>query len=126
MLAPDVLPQGRRLRLRIVATDGFRTASATSRPFAAPGARPRVTITSPGTGGVYARGARIELVGRAVLRAGGVVPGRRLRWLDGRRQLGRGARLATTRLARGRHVLTLVATAGPGLVGRARVTIRVR
>jgi hypothetical protein len=54
-----------------------------------------------------------------------VLTGSRLRWVDGRRALGRGGLITLSHPRRGRHTITLIATDGNGLRGQAQIVIRV-
>ena len=111
-------------RLRVVVNDGFRTASAISRRFRAPGAPPSVHITLPMSSGTkQSNAAPLVLSGQAFDDSSKVLSGKRLRWLLGGRLLGTGSEITATGLPAGRHRITLVATDRFGRRGSASIAV---
>ncbi len=119
-----LLPRARRARLRVSVNDGFRERSALSPRFRSPGAPPEVAIVSPVTGLEQPNDAPLALSGRAFDDRSVRLTGRRLRWMDGRRVLGRGERIAPAGLSPGRHRISLVARDRFGRTSRAAIRVR--
>jgi hypothetical protein len=120
------LSGSRRARLRIRLNDGFNEGSAVSDRFVAVGRRPTVRILSPAAGSrQITSDAPLFLSGEAYDDAGRALRGKRLRWLEGRKLLGRGNAIAVRELRPGRHRIRLEATDGSGRRDSAAVTVRV-
>ncbi len=67
---PNFVPASAAGRLRLRASDGFNTASATSAPFALSGHAPIALIVSPKTGQTFTEGELLGLVGGSITGAG--------------------------------------------------------
>lgn len=125
-LPSALFSRSRRARLRIRVNDDFNEGRATSKHFVAIGRRPDVTISSPRSGTRVRNDASLYLAGRAVDDRSYPLTGRRLRWLDGRRLLGRGGSISVSALRPGRHTIRLVARDRFGRTGSARVKVRLK
>lgn len=121
-LPARLLPRARSARLRVTVSDGFHTATATSKPFRSPGAVPSVRILSPIGGARQSGDAGLVLRGEAFDDAGRSLSGRRLVWRDGRRVLGRGAAVIAHGVRSGD--VSLTATDRFGRSSRARVRVK--
>jgi hypothetical protein len=117
--------RSRHARVRVTVNDGFRSATAQSRVFAAPGASPAVTILSPARGARSPEDAPLLLSGQAFDDAGGALVGKRLRWLLGKQLLGTGTQISATGLRPGRDRIVLAARDRFGRVSRASVLVTV-
>ncbi|MBA2357110.1 MAG: hypothetical protein H0V84_01610 [Actinobacteria bacterium] len=115
----------RRARVRIRVSDGFNETVAVTGPFRSLGAPPEARILAPRPGTRVTAGALLVLEGVAFDDAGRRLSGGRLRWLDGRRVLGRGDRLNAPVLTPGRRRIVLEATDALGRRSRSTVTVRV-
>lgn len=122
-LRSDQLPASERTRLRVVASDGFRTGHADTGDLVVPDGPPRlVLVTGPPSGTTYALRDLVVLSGRAVDLEDG--PVERLAWSSDRDgALGTGAEVATRALSVGEHVITLRATDRGGATGQATVRV---
>lgn len=126
-LVPDrYLFRSAHARLRVVANDGFQTATAVSRRFRSPGAPPFVRILLPWSGTREPNDAPLVLSGQAFDDRSRLLTGRHLRWMLGRRLLGTGAQFTTSGLPPGRRRIDLVATDRLGRSTRASVYVRLR
>lgn len=121
----SLLPGSRNARFRIRVDDGFRQASVTSGRVKVAAAAPSVQITDPAGTMKIRADAPLELRGEAVAPGGKLLPGKRLRWFDGRRRLGRGAAQSLAGLSPGRHRIRLVATHA-GATGKSELRVRVK
>jgi hypothetical protein len=110
-------------RIRVTVSDGFWTATATSRRFRSPGAPPVVSILSPASGVREPNDAPLVLAGQAFDDRLRLLTGRQLRWLLGRRLLGAGAQISVAGLPAGRHRIDLVARDRDGRTSRASVQV---
>jgi hypothetical protein len=87
------LPGGERCVVLVVATDGTRSAAATSEPFAIEGRRPFATITAPVEGDRVGAQEPFSLIGLVVDASGDALPDEGLRWHVDGRIVGEGSRL---------------------------------
>jgi len=115
----DGLPAGRRARVRVTVSDGFRAASATSAPFVLATGGSDVRILDPTPKTVLLNDQGIALRGEAITPTGKRVS---VTWFAGARKLGRGQSLNVRGLPAGKVKLRLVATDG----GVAVRTVKVR
>ena len=122
-LPPGLLASSPRARVRLRVSDGFREAAAKSPRFTIAPRRPAVTILEPVPGGRYASGSVVFLHGGAMDSRAHAIRGSRLRWLAGRRALGRGEQL-TAVIPAGTSVIRLLATDAAGRTGSASVAVR--
>jgi hypothetical protein len=120
------LSRSAHARVEVTVNDGFRSATARSRLFGAPGAAPTVTILSPARGARSPDDAPLLLSGQAFDDAGKLLGGKRLRWFLGARLLGTGAQISPTALPAGRRRVVLVARDRFGRTGRASVLVTLR
>lgn len=118
----DTLPGTSAARVRVIATDGFNTASDDSDgSFAVALQPPEPVILEPGPVPALPAGPPVELHGLARDSFGAPLPEEQLEWeLDGG-LLGIGER-ATVWLAPGEHVLTLRATPSEGPAGEVSLS----
>jgi hypothetical protein len=116
----------RRARIRVRANDGFNETSAVAGPLTIVPRRPRVLILSPRRGQRVRADAALHLTGQAADAAGNRLLGRRLRWYDGRRPIGRGEHVSARGVRAGVRRIRLVARDRTGLAGTAAVTVRVQ
>jgi hypothetical protein len=112
--------------VRVTAGDGFRSTTASSRPFSSPGRPPVVQILAPWTGTRQPNDAPLVLSGQAFDDSSQLLTGRHLRWLLGRRMLGTGARITVSGLPGGRHRIALLASDRFGRRGVASVVVVLR
>ena len=124
-LPATLLSRSSRARLRLRVSDGWNETLAVSRRFRADGPPPAVAIVPPDTGSSARADQIIDCEGYAFDDLSRSVAGRSLRWFDGRRSLGRGARLSLPGLSPGTHTLRLVARDRTGRTGQASVRIRI-
>jgi hypothetical protein len=124
-LPRSLLAPSSRARLRLRISDGFNVTQVLSAPFAVVARPPEVTILDPAARARVQAGAAVFLRGGALDAAGRRVPGRRLRWLAGRRLLGRGEAVSAVLPSWARRV-RLEAVDGAGRVGSASVPVIVR
>ncbi len=119
------IPSTDALRFRVIASDGFHAAEATTPDrYSTGNSPPSAVIVQPADGATYERGEAVFLSAVAVDAEDGSLAGDQLRWrssLDG--ELGAGARLLTHELRPGTHVVTLIARDSGGAVAEQRVTI---
>ncbi|MDQ1300775.1 MAG: hypothetical protein QG637_695, partial [Chloroflexota bacterium] len=74
------LPQTQLGRIRVIATDGFNTATADSATFSVIGGLPTVNIVSPPTGSSIPAGAALTVQGQATDVEGHSIPENQLIW----------------------------------------------
>lgn len=113
-------------RLRVWATDGIHSASATSGPLTIPNQAPRVAIVTPADDITVITGRSIQLQADAYDPDLGALNDTHVTWRSDRRGvLGTGATLALDGLTAGTHVVTVQADDGSGAVATDSVTITV-
>jgi hypothetical protein len=120
-----MLASSRRARLRLVVSDGWNQTTALSPIFVAPGAAPRVSITSPRRNFSLKAKALLYLSGGATTNGGGALTGRQLTWYAGKKLLGHGVSLGVT-LPKGRVAIRLVARDASARTSTATVTVTIR
>ena len=115
----DGVTGGRKARVRVTVSDGFRAASATSAPFRLPAGKSDARIIDPTPKSVLLSDQAVALRGEAL-----TASGKRLgvTWFAGARRLGRGNALSVRGLRPGRVRLRLVAA--DGAVATRTVTVR--
>jgi hypothetical protein len=118
---------GGRARVRVVASDGFNTASDESdSAFQIPLKAPSVQIAAPEDGTTFQRPEAVFLRGRGSDPEDGELRGAALQWSSDRDgPLGTGNQVVSPELSRGDHVITLTAVDADGMRGTASVTIDV-
>lgn len=125
----ESLPGSDEALMRIVATDGFRTAQDDSDgTFTVSGAAPLVHIGSPADGASLSLGRPVILDGVADDVEDGLLAEESLRWtsdLDGALGTGGDVYLPEGTLSVGRHLITLVATDSDGMSFSASVSVTV-
>jgi hypothetical protein len=120
------LPGAEQALVRVFASDGVRTASATVGPLVIEPKGPEVVIVSPAGGGAVPLGAPVRLAGYAYDREQGALVGEALQWHSDRDgALGRGEELIVSDLSWGRHTITLQATDSASLSGSAQIVLHV-
>ena len=124
-LPSGLLSHSAKARLRLRVGDGFNETAVVSGRFTAIGGPPAVRIASPVRNQRIAADATLDVLGEAWDDRQAPLRGRSLRWFDGRRPLGSGARLSVTGLRPGRRVLRLVGHDASGRVTSDSVRIRV-
>ena len=127
LLATSDLPGGEMVRLRVLASDGFRTTAADSPAFRVPAKAPMAHIAVPADGSVVAQGHALILQGHGQdLEA--ALPEAALSWWSGRDGLlGRGDTLIVPglTLSPGEHTISLCAQDRDGQIGSAEIRILV-
>jgi hypothetical protein len=111
-------------RIRVTASDGFTTGSATSGAFSVANSAPRPVIQAPQTGTGLLEGSSVLLSGFAVdPQTGARLGDDNLRWISSKDgDLGTGASRSVV-LSAGSHTLTLRATNAAGLSANASVSV---
>ena len=114
-------------RMRVIASDGFRTATDESdAPFTVPRKAPVVTITGPSEGQIFAGAQAIGFSAASFDREDGTLEGASLQWLsdlDG--PLGAGTELVVNsgNLAAGLHTIRVIATDSSAASSTATISI---
>jgi hypothetical protein len=112
-------------RIRVVASDGFHSSSATSNPFSVAAQPPLPFIGHPVSATLILEGDRLNLAGGAHDNQDGLVADASLAWRSDRDgALGSGAELGAF-LSVGNHVLTLEAQNSAGMTATATVSVTV-
>ena len=121
-----ILPGTAAGAIRISATDGIRSAVATSQTFAVSFKPPLVSIDES-TGTVFTGAAVIRLSGEADDVQDGTIENQGLVWTsDVSGNLGSGSEIALTKLPLGNHTITLTATNSAGLTASQSIKITVQ
>ena len=118
-----------RARLRVIASDGTRSAAAESAVFSVASNPPRVLVRSPAVGAIYGGARTITLEASAHDTEDGALDESAITWsssIDGTVATGGRAVIATSGLTAGTHVLTATATASDNMTASASVTITVK
>ncbi len=119
------LPGSAAAAIRITATDGIRSGSALSQPFAVSLKPPAVFINAL-TNTTFKQSDQIRLNGEAEDLQDGTLEGMKLAWSsDVAGAIGTGGEIVT-RLAKGTHNITLTATNSAGLTGSQTLQIQVQ
>ena len=100
--------------IRVLASDGYHTGIAVSKPFSIPNRGPQPTISTPWPGQSIAAGQSITLQGAAIDADDGNLSGQALRWSLNGAAIGSGQRLAIGDLAPGQHSIGLTARDADG------------
>ncbi len=95
-------------RVRVIATDGFNTAIATSQPFTLPNRKPVAFITDP-SGQIYDPQSAVTMQGGASDAEDGALEGAALRWKVDATEVGSGADVTLMGMAPGVYTATLEA-----------------
>lgn len=112
-------------RIRVIASDGYNTALASSNPFSVPDRGPQPTIISPWPGQSIPAGQTVTLQGAASDAEEGSLSGEALRWsLDGE-EIGSGPQQTIAGLAPGSYSVTLTARDAAGHEQAASTTLTV-
>ncbi|NOZ06561.1 MAG: DNRLRE domain-containing protein [Chloroflexi bacterium] len=121
------LPGGSKSRMRVLASDGFQTASDTSDgDFTIAPKPPQLFLLDPVDGATYPPNAAITLDGIASDPEDGPLDGSQLSWFSDRQgMLGTGNQVDATGLEPGWHTITLIAQDSSGDTGKASVRILV-
>lgn len=121
----DLLGGSDTAQLRVTVSDGVNTAESSVVTFVVTGKPPRVYISNPVSGSVFAPGATVTLHGSAFDPQDGWMHSESsLVWASDRDgSLGNGELLNMTDLSQGRHTITLTATNSAGLTGSTEVSV---
>lgn len=122
------LPGSTEGRLRVIGSDGLRTAIADTDPFVMDNLAPEVFIDQPTDGAHYSGLQAIGLKATGIDPEDGRLGGPQLVWtsnLDGPIATGADAQIRADLLTEGVHTLTAQASDSAGLTSSARVTIQV-
>jgi ligand-binding sensor domain-containing protein len=123
-LAPGT-PAGSFSRIKVVASDGFNTASAVSARFAVAGKPPVVSISAPDNNGSYVEAHAVHFEGLGTDLEDGLLPAGSLFWSSDRDGfLGTGETLSAT-LSVGVHRITLLGLDHNSLLSSDIVTVTV-
>ncbi len=121
------IPGGDQPLVRVIASDGFNTASDIQPlPQPIPGKPPLALILGPVDGAIFPTNGLVVLSGTASDLEDGGLPPAALAWssdLDG--PLGTGPEISTFDLSPGRHVITLRATDSDGQVAEAQIRLAI-
>ena len=114
-------------RIRVTATDGVHSTTATSGLFTVSGKAPLVDIEFPFPFDEFSAGSEVYLVGGALdLKDDTITNDDGLVWTSSiQGQLGKGELLSLSNMKVGEHVLTLTATNSVGLKSSASITVTV-
>lgn len=115
-------------RVRVLASDGLRTAAATSGRFSVGDNAPELDIESPVSGEVFSGAQQVPLEARAWDPEDGTLTGAAIRWssdLDGPLGSGEELTVLASDLVEGRHVLSATAVDAAGNTTTAEVAIEV-
>jgi hypothetical protein len=121
----DYLSSTKSGRVRVIVSDGFAQATATSQTFTAAGAPPEVQIVTPQARAVVRAGDRVALLGSGTDDSGRALTGSALTWFAGSKRLGTGARL-TAVLPVGTKAVRLVAKDATGRTASATQKVSVQ
>jgi hypothetical protein len=113
-------------RVRVTVNDGFNQTAAISGRFRAAGRPPQARIITPVRGAAFSAANTIVVAGTAYDDRRLEIPASRLRWFDGRHQLGRGNQLSINGLLPGLRRIRLVARDRAGRIGVAVVSIHIQ
>jgi hypothetical protein len=123
-LYTQALPGSQQARVRVLVSDGFYIAQATSAAFTVAPHSPEPFIFLPEENGEYPVGALVSLQGSAYDREDGSLSGASLTWtssVDG--NIGTDSTLYLTNLSPGLHTITLTATDSDAMSASASVNI---
>ena len=96
--------------IRVLASDGYNTAIAVSKPFSIPSRKPEPMIISPWAGQSVPVAQPILVQGTALDADDGSLSGTALRWAVDSNDVGTGQQIVIGELTPGPHVLSLTAT----------------
>lgn len=120
----DQFPGTESGRIRVYASDGVRTSSATSAPFAVQRQPPQVFIAAPENGLVVPPETLLMLSGFAFDREDGPIDDLPMHWYSDRDgPLGSGDEIMVQSASPGKHVITLMAVDSDGMESSAQVTV---
>lgn len=122
------LPGAAAAKLRVIATDGFRTGSAESAPFAIDRKAPGVLISQPASGSYVVGNASLALEGSGYDLEDGQLGDSSLTWTSSiNGVLGTGPSLVVpgADLSEGVHTITLTGRDGDGQSATAQITVLV-
>ena len=125
-LDTTALPGGEEVLIRVLASDGFHTASTDSPPFSVPTKAPDVFVTTPSDGALMPPEQALYLHGSAYDPEDGALSDAALSWWSDQDGLmGRGTTLIVPglTLSPGWHTLTLKATDSDSQIGAASTDI---
>ena len=116
-------------RIRVVATDGLRSAAVESAVFSVAKNPPQVYVRSPAAGRTYGGYAAVILDAAAYDAEDGQLDSSKVIWrssIDGQIATGAYAVITTDDLTAGTHTITATATDSDNMAGSASVTVSVR
>nr|MBC7243859.1 DNRLRE domain-containing protein [Chloroflexota bacterium] len=120
----DQFPGTETARVRVYASDGVRTSSATSEPFAVQRKPPQVFIAVPENGLVVPPGTSLMLSGLVFDREDSPLADLLMHWYSDRDgPLGSGDEIMVQSLSSGKHVITLTAVDSDSMESSAQVTV---
>lgn len=111
--------------IRVLASDGYNTTIAVSKPFSLPDRGPQPTIISPWPGQSFPAGQLLTLQGIAIDAEEGSLSGDALRWKIDGKDVGAGQERAVGGLAPGQHTVTLTARDAGGREQTVTTTLTV-
>jgi hypothetical protein len=117
------LPASDNARMRVVASDGLKSGSATSAAFSVAAQLPQIFISAPLDGAIFGEAQIVDLIGGGRDATDGYLPSVALNWSSDRDgDLGNGD-LVSVYLSVGTHILTLTAQNSAGLTATATATV---
>jgi hypothetical protein len=120
-------PGGNAVKIRVIATDGFNTASADSGNFSVDGKPPEVYISSPADGTVIQKGMPLILTALGTDLQDGPLSGSAFQWSSSRDgSLGSGKLLVNRTFSVGQHTLNLTGIDAGGRTSTYSVKIIVK
>jgi hypothetical protein len=123
-LKTEILPGCAQCKLRLLTSDGWNTALATSSTFSVPNKAPMITLLAPQKDSEFAQGEAVTLVANAYDLEDGALT--QIEWTsDKDGALGNGEQIITTKLSAGTHTLTVTARDSNNNEAKATVTIKI-
>lgn len=125
------LPGSQQAQVKVIASDGFRTAESLSNIFSLPTSPPVPVIILPGRKAELTSADELQLYGLALDAEDGIVQGKSLEWIligpkGEQHRLGNGERLSAKPLIAGQYTIRLVAKDQDGQQGVDELLILIK
>ncbi|MDJ0755200.1 MAG: two-component regulator propeller domain-containing protein [Ardenticatenaceae bacterium] len=112
-------------RFKVVVSDGFQQAEATSAAVKIAAQPPLPFIGAPADGAIFLEGQQVRLTGGAYTNLGDLLPGSALSWASNRDGLLGSGEVVDVELSVGTHLIELIATAPDGGKGSATISLTI-